>query len=276
MPVRQRVTGIVTTALVAYTVFVGALFLLQRQMMYHPDQQLPSVVESGVPDMKAVTTTTEDGLDLVSWYQAAEPGQPTLVLFHGNAGNIGDRAFKARPFLRAGYGVLLSGYRGYGGNPGSPSEDGLYADARSVLNFLGTSGVPPEKWVLYGESLGSGVAVEMAREWAGKMPVRAVVLEAPFTSMGDAAAAHYPFIPARWLVRDRYNSVDKISGIKAPLLIIHGDKDGTVPTKLGRRLFEAASGPKQAHWIAGAGHNNLYEFGVETLVREFIDALARE
>jgi len=271
---RRRVTSIITTAMAAYVVFVGALFLLQRQMMYHPDRHLSPAADRGVPGMKVITTSTADGLDLVSWYQPANPGQPTLVLFHGNAGNIGDRAFKARPFLESGYGVLLAGYRGYGGNPGSPSEDGLYADARSILHFLNASDVTPERWVLYGESLGSGVAVEMAREWAGRTPVRAVVLEAPYTSMGDAAAIHYPFIPARLLVRDKFDSVAKIDAIKAPLLIIHGDRDGTVPMKLGRRLFEASPGPKQAHWIPGAGHNNLYDFGAAALVRQFIDTLA--
>ena len=153
----------IATALVVYSIFVGALFLFQRNMMYYPGHHLPTPAESGVAEMAAVRVTTEDGLELTSWYGKATAIKPTIVFFQGNAGTIAGRSFKVRGYLDAGYGVFLVGYRGYGGNPGMPMEQGLYADGRAALRYLENVGVPSAEWIFYGESLGSGVAVEMAR-----------------------------------------------------------------------------------------------------------------
>ena len=242
---------------------------------------MASPAQAGVSEMQALRTNTEDGLTLTFWYAPAKAGQPTVVYFHGNGGNLSGRGFKVRPYLDAGFGVLLAGYRGYGGNPGKPSETGLYADARAHLEFLKNQKISPKQWILYGESLGSGVAVQMAYEQAGGDPnqgtqaaaggpIGALVLESPFSSLGDAAQSHYPFVPARFLVRDRYDSVAKIEHVNAPVLVVHGEEDGVISANQGKRLFQAAREPKQAHWIAGAGHNNLYDYGVSDLVVVFI------
>jgi len=146
----------------------------------------------------------------------------------------------------------------------------LYADANIALEFLARSGTAPDHWVLYGESLGTGVAVEMAYRYAKTTPVAGVVLEAPFTSMVDAGKSHYPLVPVGLLIRDRYDSLSKIKQINAPLMIFHGTKDKIVPTKLGRQLFEAAIDPKTAHWIEGAGHNDLYDHDGARLTIEFM------
>jgi fermentation-respiration switch protein FrsA (DUF1100 family) len=220
--------------------------------------------------MRPIRLTTEDGLTLTSWYRPAEPGQPTMVYFQGNGGNIAGRAFKVRPYLDAGFGMLLVGYRGYGGNPGKPSEQGLYADGRAQFEFLEGQGIGPESWVVYGESLGAGVAVQLAMEQARKSSLGAVVLEAPFTSLSDVAAVHYPFVPARVLIKDRFESIAKIDKVKAPVFIVNGDRDGVIPPEQGKRLFRAAIEPKEGHWIPGAGHNNLYDYGVSGMVIEFI------
>lgn len=258
---------------VVYAAVIGVLYFAQRALMYHPDGGLATPAVSGVPEMAAITFDTEDGLSLVSWYRAARDGRPTLIYFHGNAGAIDDRGGKVRPYLDAGYGVLLVGYRGYGGNPGSPTEAGLYADAAAALGYLERLGVRPDRTVVYGESLGAGVAVETARRMSlSGRPAGAVVLEAPFTSMGDAAASHYPFVPARLLVRDKYESVSKINAIGAPLLVFHGGADRVVPIALGKRLFAAASQPKQARWVVGAAHNNLYDFGAGKDVLDFVSS----
>ena len=166
--------------------------------------------------------------------------------------------------------MLLVGYRGYGGNPGKPSEQGLYADGRAQFEFLEGQGVRPESWVAYGESLGAGVAIQLAMERARKSPIGAVVLEAPFTSLGDVAAAHYPFVPARIMVKDRFESIAKIAKVKAPVFIVNGDQDSVIPREQGKRLFQAALEPKEGHWIPGAGHNNLYDYGVPGMVIAFI------
>ena len=270
--------NLAAVAIGIYAALLGGLFLAQRQLIYFPSQHLASPAEAGMPEMQTLRVTTGDGLTLTFWYRPAGKGRPTLVYFHGNGGNLSGRGFKVRPYLDAGFGVLLAAYRGYGGNPGKPSETGLYADARAQLNFLKSQGVEPRNWVLYGESLGSGVAVQMAYEQAGAGPqggspdpVGGVVLEAPFSSLADAAQAHYPYVPARLLVRDRYDSMAKIDRIGAPIFIFQGEEDGVISSKQGKRLFQAAREPKQAKWVPGAGHNNLYEFGVAGLVIEFVN-----
>ena len=267
---RPAVFSLIAITVGVYMGFVGALYLIQDKLIYHPSQYLPSPAESGLAEMRPVPLTTKDGLKLTSWYKTAEKGQPTMVYFQGNGGNIAGRAIKARPYLDAGFGVLLVGYRGYGGNPGSPNEQGLYADGRAQFEFLAGQGVKPERWVLYGESLGTAIAVQMAFEQAPKNPVGAVILESPFTSLADAAAEHYPFVPARILVKDSYDTLAKIDKIKAPLFVFAGENDAIIPLQHGKTLFEAARQPKESHWIPGGGHNNLHQFGIPSKVIDFL------
>lgn len=263
--------GFVSVVAVAYVSLVAALFLFQRHLLYFPDTSVSTPALSGLGEMKTVTLRTADGLDLRSWYRPAPAGRATVVFFHGNAGDISGRGFKVRPYLDGGYGLLLVEYRGYGGNPGKPSEEGLYADGRAALDFLAAEGVRPGLTVLYGESLGSGVAVRMAFEMAAKTPVGAVVLEAPYTSITDVAAYHYPYVPVRLLVKDEFDSASRIAAINCPLFIIHGESDRTVHTKFGRRLFDLASQPKESRWVPGAGHNALYDFGAADFVIDFLN-----
>lgn len=270
------VTSVLAAAVTAYVGLVGVMYLAQRQLMYHPGGSPGSPAASGVAEMVPLHIATADGLKLQSWFSAPRDGRPVIVYFHGNAGHIGDRGFKARPFLDAGFGVLLVGYRGYGGNPGNPSEKGFYRDAEAALAHLNAADLAPEDWVFYGESLGTGVAVEMAKRRAeAGTPVAALVLEAPFTSMGDAAQSRYPYLPARVLVRDRYDSVGKIAAVEAPVLIFHGDRDAVVPYALGRRLFGAAREPKSFERIEGARHNDLFDFGVADIVIRFVGETVR-
>lgn len=267
---RRAMINLIAVAIGVYSALVGALYFIQRDLIYFPSHSMPTPAAAGVPEMQPVQLTTEDGLTLTSWYSPARKGLPTMVYFQGNGGNIAGRGFKARPYLDAGFGLLLAGYRGYGENPGKPNEQGLYADGRAQLEFLISQGVGPGRWVLYGESLGTGIAVHLAKERAPKTPVGAVVLESPYTSLGDAAAAHYPFIPVRSLVRDKFESIIKIGDIQAPVFIVNGENDGIIPPEQGKKLFKAAREPKESRWIAGGGHNNLYDFGVPKMVIDFI------
>lgn len=258
-------------AVAVYGLFVALLFFAQRSLIYQPDRTRPLPLPSGAGDMREVGYRAADGVDIGAWYRAPAPGRATVVYFHGNAGNIGGRGAKTAPYREHGLGVLLAGYRGYGGNAGAPDEQGLYADARAALGFLADHGVGRGDTVLYGESLGGGVAVAMAAEWGrAGTPAGAVVLEAPFTSLSDAAAAHYPFVPARWLILDRFDSLARITAIGAPLLILHGARDRTVPQRLGRALFDAAREPKQGHWLADGDHTDLYDLGAAGVVIDFI------
>ena len=270
-------TSFLTAIIAGYIGLVGIVYIGQRSLMYHPGGPIGPPEAYGVQEMSELPLETDAGQVLISWYAPPKPDQPILVFFHGNAGTIGDRAQKVRPYLSAGFGVILAGYRGFGGNPGSPSETGLYDDAATILNHLKATGISSERWVLYGESLGSGVATEMAHRYAiSGMPIGALVLEAPFSSMGDAAAIHYPYIPTRFLVHDKYDSIAKIDAINTPLMIVHGAADRTVPLKLGRRLFEAAKQPKFSLWLEKAGHNDLYDFGAATHIIKFLRLIFKE
>ncbi|MBX9635277.1 MAG: alpha/beta hydrolase [Magnetospirillum sp.] len=237
-------------------------------MIYHPGSDRGEPAQSGVAEMIPVPVRTEDGLVVTGWY--APPTQPqsvTIALFHGNAGTIAHRAHKARMLLDAGYGVFLVGYRGYGGNPGRPSEAGLYSDARAALAWLQARGVPENRLVAYGESLGTGIAVQMMTEHPS---LAALVLEAPFTSLPNLAPPYLMPGFADMLMVDRYDSLSKITANPAPLLILHGEHDGVVPVSMGRQMFAAASGEKEGAFLSRAGHNDLWDHGGGERVVEFL------
>ena len=262
---------LLTLGLLGYGLLLGALFLWQRQLLYLPSRETPSPAAAGVPEMQPVTLRTQDGLTLGAWFRPPAVGMPTLVYLHGNGGHIGHRGGRVRPYLDAGFGVLLVEYRGYGGNPGTPDEAGLYEDGRAALAFLRQKRVPPRDTVLFGESLGTVVATQLAVDLAeAGTPARALVLEAPPSSILDAAAYHYPYVPVRWLMKDCFETIERIGQVKTPLLIVHGERDTVVPVEQGRALFAAAAEPKRATWLADAGHEDLVEHGLPDLVIAFL------
>lgn len=259
-------TGLVVVV-AAYLGLCLFLFVAQRSFLYAPDRTRPDPVLSGVPEMTVRELVAADGTKLLAWYSpAADDTRPLIVYFHGNAGHIGGRGMKMKPLMEAGFGLLLLSYRGYGGNPGRPDEMGLYADARAAMDYARDQGVGGERLVIYGESLGSGVAVQMASERA----IAALILEAPFTSLTQVAFEKVPYAPIPLLIRDRFDSIKKIGAIKTPLLLVHGEKDRTVRVAHGRKLFAAANEPKQALFLTDAGHGDLYDFGVAAQVADFI------
>ncbi|PIW27062.1 MAG: alpha/beta hydrolase [Rhodospirillales bacterium CG15_BIG_FIL_POST_REV_8_21_14_020_66_15] len=265
---------VIAAAAAVYGLLVGLLFFGQRSLMYQPGDAAGTPAAAGLIHARAVRVRTEDGLDLLSWYLAPGAGRAVVLYFHGNAGTIADRAYKARILAEQGLGVMLAEYRGYGGNPGRPTEAGLYADARANLAWLAAQGHGPEGLVIYGESLGTGVAVQAAFELArAGTPVRGLVLESPFTSMADAAGHHYPWVPAGRLTRDRYDSKAKIAAVRAPVLVVHGAEDRTVPMSQGRALFDLAAEPKTGVWLPGAGHADVFDHGAGEAVLGFIGGL---
>ncbi|MSO74307.1 MAG: alpha/beta hydrolase [Alphaproteobacteria bacterium] len=250
-----------------FDALLGAAAIAQRALIYFPDSTRPEPDRRILPNVMPVTLETADGLSLLAWHQAPRrAGAHTLVYFHGNARHMGVRAEKIAPYLNAGYGGLLMSWRGFSGNPGRPTEQGLYTDGRAALAFLAHQGVSPERVILYGESLGTGVAVQLATE----MTPAAVVLEAPYTSIPDVAAWRVPIAPVRPLVVDRFDSLAKIASVRAPLLVVHGEMDSTIPVRFGRRLFEAGNDPKQGVFIKDAGHLDLYDHGMAGIVLDFL------
>jgi len=250
-------TGFLGAVAAVYGLMLGAMFLFQRSLLYFPPQDRPHLASAAVPGLQEVTTVTEDGLELMHWYRppAAENG-PVVVVFHGNAGQIGYLVPKYRPLLAAGFGLFLAEYRGYAGNPGEPTEEGLTADGASVMAYLAAKQVSLDRIILYGESLGAGVAIKLA---AGR-PLAGLVLEAPPGSIADIAQAHYWYVPAKWLMKDKWNVVGLMARVSAPLLLMHGEADRVVPVRFGRRVYQAANGEKEALFVPKAGHNNLFNF----------------
>ncbi|WP_413205461.1 alpha/beta hydrolase [Rhodospirillum sp. A1_3_36] len=251
-----------------WLVLAAFMYFFQRKLQYSPPPgPLPSPEEAGLPEVSPVTLRTEDGLDLVAWYRAASAGAPTVILFHGNAGHLGDRATKARFFLDAGLGVLLVEWRGFAGNPGNPSEAGLLADGRAALSFLRSQGLSPDHWVFYGESLGSGVAFQLAAEEPG--PV-AIVTEGAFTSAVDVGSRRYPLFPVRLLMRDRFSSLDILPSLSMPLLVLHGQQDKVVPPDMGKRLAEVFPGPVETFFPSEGRHVDLFDHGAGPIMEAFL------
>ncbi|EKV26146.1 hypothetical protein C882_2914 [Caenispirillum salinarum AK4] len=245
--------------LVMYTAAVLYMYLRQRALLYAPSLERPDPAACGVGDMQVVTLRTDDGLALNAWWlPPAHAEAPVALYCHGNAGSMADCAFKVAAYRASGMGVLLFDYRGYGGNAGRPTEQGLYADARSARRFLlEEQGVTEDRLVIHGESLGSGVATQLALEH----PPAALVLEAAFISIPAVGKLQYPWLPVHRLTKDRYESLAKIGRIQAPVLVVHGEDDDLVPVDFGRRLHAAAREPKELVLLPGAGHADLFDFG---------------
>jgi fermentation-respiration switch protein FrsA (DUF1100 family) len=262
------VIGGIAALILIYVLVVGGLYLGQRALLYVPDRarpQLGALAELGV---REVTLTTADGLSLLSWYRPPSDQAPVLVYFHGNGGNAGYRTNRMTRFAQAGLGVLMLEYRGYGGNPGTLSEAGLQADAAAALDFvMGHEHIPVRRLAIYGESLGAAVAVHAA----ANRKVAALILEAPFTTLADAAFYHYPFLPVSLLLHDRFDSVAAIQQVDAPVLILQGERDQVVPIRFGRALLAAAHEPKESWFSPEAGHNDLARFGALDVALAFIE-----
>lgn len=252
---------------VCYVSVLALLYVFQRSLIYYPNLYNPHLDAYKLPAMRDITIQTADGLSLRAWWAPPPDATAPVVLYlHGNAGGLGARAEKVRPFLDRGFGVLLLAWRGFSGNSGSPTEAGLYEDGRAALRFLQSQGIATTRCAIYGESLGSAVAVQLAVE----NELGAIMLEAAFTSMADAARAHYPIFPVSWLVKDRYESVAKIAAVRVPVLVLHGERDRVVPVRLGRALFAAAREPKKARFYPAGEHADLHEHGAGNAAADFV------
>ena len=241
---------------------------LQRRLIYFPSPAPVSPVAAVLPRGEDIVLDTEDGLRLGAWFVPAPSNGPAVLICNGNAGDRMLRAPLAAALTRAGLSVLLFDYRGYGGNAGRPSEEGLAADARSARSFLAArSEVDPGRIAYFGESLGAAVAVRLALE----SPPAALVLRSPFTSLTDVGRLHYPWLPVAALLADRYPSISRIAQLAAPLLVIAGERDTLVPADLSQRLYQRAPEPKRFVLVPGADHNSMQLLDGSQLV----DAIVR-
>ena len=259
---------IVVTLATAAVLVLSGLWLFQRRLIYFPASEVPPL-SATLPGARIVTISTGDGLTLTGWFLAPPTPTAAVLVLNGNAGNRANRAPLARALVDHGYEVLLFDYRGYGGNEGSPSEEGLALDAVAAVTALAEVATV-DRLVLLGESLGAAVAARLAVE----SPPTALVLRSPFPSLEAVAAVHYPYLPTRLLLRDRYDTLQPVRMIKVPILVVAGSADSIVPTYLSRAVYEAASA--DAHWalIENADHNDrALSFGQPFLVAidQFLD-----
>ncbi len=259
-----------------YIAFMAIMFIKQRDFMYFPNRtniKQYEIFSKSLGDF--VEIKTEDGLNLTGFYIPPNDNKPVLVHFHGNGGNISGRYPVLKQYTDKGYGALLSEYRGYGGNAGTPSEQGFYKDARAYLNWLEyDKQISHKKIIIYGESIGTGIATQIAFEAAKEnKPYAAVVLEAPFSSALNLAKQTYFFLPVGWLLKDRYESDKKIEHILSPLLIIHGAQDNIIPMAHGKKLYTLAERPKTLKIIKEAGHNNIHLYGAALHVLDFLSTI---
>ncbi len=237
-----------------YLAAVAGMFVMQRQFQYFPSRNNPPPAAVGLADVTAESIATPDGEILVLWYAPAA-GQPTILYFQGNGGDIADRADRFAAYRAQGFGVAFLSYRGYGGSTGRPTEAGLLTDARAAYDWLTARGTAPGMIALVGESLGTGVAVQLAAE----RRVGAVVLEAPYAAAVDIAAGIYPWLPVRLLMKDQFRSIDHIAAVTAPILILHGTDDRVIPYASGRALYDAVTAPTIFVSLDGEGHEALYQ-----------------
>jgi hypothetical protein len=240
---------------VPYLALLAAAWLFQRHLTYLPSADVPSPAVAGLARAEVVSFPTADGVALAGWVAPAiDPGSgDTAIVFNGNGGNRAYRALLAAALARQGVTTLLFDYRGYGGNQGTPGEAGLALDARAALDYmLSRTDVDPDRLVYFGESLGGAVAARLAVD----RPPRALILRSPFASLAAVARHHYPFLPVRWLLKERHDTLGLVRRVSCPTLVIAGDRDSIVPVSQTQQVYEAAAGPKRLITIKGADHND--------------------
>ena len=253
-------------AVAVYLVVAGFLYVRQDSLVFPADSTPLSDPASLIPGARMVTLHTSDGLDLKAYYRPPVSGGAILIYLHGNAGSITSRARRFALLVQEGMGLLAVEYRGYAGNPGSPSEAGLVLDAAAGLGFVQDQGIAPRQIVLYGESLGTNVALRTALAH----PVAGLVLDAPYTTIADVASSRYPYMPVHLLLKNQFDTLGRISGLKIPLLVMRTLRDTTVPPAQSLAVFNAAPEPKQIWTTQQGTHSTLLETGGLAVLSNFV------
>jgi len=260
---------ILSIFVLTYILILVSIYLFQRNLLYHPSENNYSGDKITI-SVEKIKIKTKDNIDLTAWYHKKNLNEYKTILFlHGNAGSLENRIHKINHFKDININFLIVAWRGFSGNKGKPTEEGLYEDARSSVRWLKTKGVDEKNLIIYGESLGTGIATEIAqnKNFAG------VILESPFTSMIDAGKDKYPFLPVRFLLKDKYESDKKIKNIKSPILVMHGKIDNIVPFYMGKKIYELANNPKYSYFSEYDDHMMEYNEKLLKVLRDFIDSL---
>jgi len=259
---------LLTVVAVGYAGGLAAMFFLQRAILFPiPSGGRIAPAAAGFPQVEEHVLTTADGEKIIVWHMPAKPGRPVILYFHGNGDYLAGFFARFRDFIADGTGIVAPAYRGYSGSTGRPSEHGLLQDAEAAWAFAAAH-YSADRIVVWGFSLGSGVAVALAVEH----PVSQLILESPYSSIADVAASAFPIFPVRWLLKDPFRSDLRIARVKARLLVMHGARDPTIPIVFGERRFALAGEPKQFVRFPDGSHNDLDYFGASAAARRFIGA----
>jgi len=265
----KYLTVISVVFVIIYSLVLTLTYIFQRNLLYHPTENNYSG-DRILVDIEKVKIKTSDNIELISWYHNKDFNKyKTILYFHGNAGSLENRIHKINHFKDINVNFLIFAWRGFSGNKGKPTEKGLYEDAKSAVQWLKLKGINEENIILYGESLGTGVAIEIAqnKNFSG------VILESPFTSMIDTGKDKYPFLPVRFLLKDKYENNRKIKNIKSPILVMHGKIDKIVPFYMGKKIYELANEPKYFYFSDYDDHMMNYDEKLVKVLKKFIYSL---
>ena len=263
------ITKFIISIIAIYLVLLIFLYFYQGKLLYHPNVNNYAEGDKLASKISKVTIVTSDHHNLISWFYKKDISKKTILFFHGNAGSLENRIFKLNHFKNLDVNFLIIAWRGFNGNSGKPTEKGLYDDARSAMRWLESIGIKEEKVILYGESLGTAVAIEIGQN----KNFNGMILESPFTSMVEMGKKYYSFFPVGLLLKDRYESINKIKNINFPVLVMHGKKDRIVPFKMGKKIYDYANSPKSYYFSEYDDHMMDYNELLVSKLKSFIESL---
>jgi fermentation-respiration switch protein FrsA (DUF1100 family) len=259
----------VSSVVLAYFIIILFVYFYQRNLLYHPSEN--NYLNDKITfNYEEIFIETDKKIKLKSWFIKKDLDKfKTILIFHGNAGNLFNRVYKLNELNKLDVNILLISWRGFSGNKGKPTEKNLYHDAEEAVKWLNNRGAISKNIILYGESLGTGVATELGTSNA----FGGIILESPFTSIANAAKIYYPYLPVNIILKDRYNSISKIKNITTPILIMHGRKDNIVPQKMGLELYEKANQPKFSYFPENDDHMMEYNDNLLNSIKLFINKI---
>ena len=264
---KMNILSILIALFVAYLILIVFIYFYQRKLLYHPSEN--NYLDETNLNHKIEKIYIQSDTELISWYYNNNKNYKTILFFHGNAGRLDNRVYKLNELSKLNINYLIVAYRGFSGNQGKPSEIGIYKDSNAAKKWLNENGIKDTNIILYGESLGTAVAVDLA----SKNNFAGMILESPFTSMIKLAKKYYPYLPVKILLKDKYDSENKLNKINAPILIMHGYKDKIVPFEMGKEMFNKSNSPKYKYFNEVDDHMMDYNSELIFSIKNFIEGL---